>query len=68
MTTILSTSCQCSKCMLKYKCNMYKDIVMGQRVMSSLTKQYPDTLHIRVQVEKCPKRKQDHVVCEVNGK
>ena len=46
---------------------MYKDIVMGQRVMASLTKSYPDTLHLRVQVEKCPKRKKDHVTCEVKG-
>jgi len=54
--------------MRKYKCPMYKDIVMGQRVMASLTKEYPDTLHIRVQVEKCPRRKKDLVVCGVQEK
>jgi len=68
MTTVLSTSCKCSKCKTKYKCPIYKDVVMGQRVMASLTKQYPDTLHLRVQVEKCPKRKLDNVVCEVQDK
>ena len=58
MVVILSTDCQCSKCVKKYDCSYYKVIVMAQRLAKQICEPIcPKEMRIRFQTELCMERK-----------
>jgi len=57
MVKLLSTNCQCSKCIKKYDCPFYKVIVLAQRNAKQLCEPIcPKNMRLRFQTELCNER------------